>query len=76
VDGGDSGGECERDVVSLIALMTNARGDGDGAEVGRANLNGEGDPISDDDGVPLRFGFPNSQAGPSTSLVGRRRRGT
>ena len=50
VDGGDS----ERDVVPLIALMTDARGDEDGAGVGRASLSGEGDPNSDDDGVPLR----------------------
>jgi hypothetical protein len=54
VDGGDSEGERERDEVLLIALMTDARGDEDGAGVGRASLNGEGDPNSDDDGVPLR----------------------
>ena len=54
VDGGDSEGEREHDVAPLIALMTDARGDEDGAGVGRASLNGEGDPNSDDDGVPLR----------------------
>jgi hypothetical protein len=53
VDGGDSEGERERDVVPLIALMTDARGEEDGAGVGRASLSGEGDPNSDDDGVPL-----------------------
>ena len=54
LDGGDSEGGRERDVVPLIALMTDARGDEDGAGVGRASLNGEGDPKSDDDDVPLR----------------------
>ena len=54
VDGGDSEGEREQDLVPLIALMTDARGDEDGAGVGRASLKGEGDPNSDDDGVPLR----------------------
>jgi hypothetical protein len=54
VDGGDNEGECEHDVVPLIALMTDARGDDDGAGVGRASLNGEGDPNNDDGGVPLR----------------------
>jgi hypothetical protein len=45
VDGGDSEGEREREVVvPLIALMTEARGDEDGAGVGHASLNGEGDP--------------------------------
>jgi len=47
VDGGDS--DNEGDVVPLIALMTDARGDADGAGVGRASLNGEGegDPNGD-----------------------------
>lgn len=54
VDGGESEGERERDMAPLIALMTDARGDEDGAGVGRASLNGEGDPNSDDDVVPLR----------------------
>jgi hypothetical protein len=51
VDGGE--GEGERDVVPLIALMTDASGDDDGAGVGLASLNGAGDPKSDDDGVPM-----------------------
>jgi hypothetical protein len=51
---GDSERERERDMVPLIALMTDARGDEDGAGVGRASLNGVGDPNSDDDGVLLR----------------------
>lgn len=52
VDGGeDEGG---RDVVPLIALMTDASGDEDGAGVGDVSLNGEGDPKSDDDGVRVR----------------------
>jgi len=51
VDGGER--ERERDVVPLIALMTDASGDEDGAGVGPASLNGEGDPNSDDDGVPV-----------------------
>jgi hypothetical protein len=54
VDGGDSEGEREHDMVRLIVLMTDARGDKDGAGVGRASLNGVGDPNSDDEGVPLR----------------------
>jgi hypothetical protein len=54
VDGSDSEREREHDVVPLIALMTDARGDEDGAGVGRASLSGEGDPNNDDGGVPLR----------------------
>lgn len=54
VDGGDREGERECAVVPLIALMTDARGEEDGAGVGRASLSGEGDPNSDDDGGPLR----------------------
>jgi hypothetical protein len=42
-------------VVPLIALMTDVRGDKDGAGVGRTSLNGEGDPNSDNDNVPLRM---------------------
>ena len=53
VDGGE--GEGEGDVVPLIALMTDASGDEDGAGVGHASLKGEGDPNSDDDGVPMPF---------------------
>jgi hypothetical protein len=51
VDGGEDEGE--RDVVPLIALMTDASGDEDGAAVGPASLNGEGEPNSDDDCVPV-----------------------
>lgn len=54
VDGGESEGEGERDVVPLIALMTDASGDEDGAGVGDTSLNGEGDPNSDDEGGPVR----------------------
>ncbi len=53
-DGDEGEGVRERDVVPLIALMTDARGDEDGAGVGRASLNGEGDPNGDGDGVLLR----------------------
>ena len=83
VDGGDS--ERERDVVPLIALMTDARGDEDGAGVGRSSLNGEGDPNSDDDGVPLRlrgdgdghFFIANGLLPPSPSAMSARgRRGS
>lgn len=52
VDGGEDEGE--RDVVPLIALMTDASGDEDGAGVGDVSLNGEGDPKSDVGGVPVR----------------------
>jgi hypothetical protein len=83
VDGGDSEGERERDVAPLIALMTDARGDEDGAGVGRASLNGEGDPNSDDDGVPLRvrgdgdghlFFIANGLLPPSSSAMSARGR--
>jgi hypothetical protein len=81
VEGGDS--ERERDVVPLIALITDARGDEDGAWVGRASLNGEGDPNSDDDGVPLRvrgdgdglfFFIANGLLPPSPSAMSARGR--
>jgi hypothetical protein len=85
VEGGDSEGERERDVMPLIALMTDARGDDDGAWVGRASLNGEGDPNSGDDGVPLRvrgdgdghfFFIANGLLPPSpSSMSARGRRG-
>ena len=55
VDGGDSEGERKRDAVPSIALMTDARGEDEGAGVGRASLNGEGGPNGEDDGVPLRM---------------------
>ena len=83
VDGGDSEGERKRDVVPLIALMTVARGEEDGAGVGRASLNGEGDPNSDDDGVPLRmrgdgdglfFLIANGLLPPSPSAISARGR--
>ena len=54
VDGGESEGDGERDVVPFIALMTDASGDEDGAGVGDTSLNGEGGPNSDDEGVPVR----------------------
>jgi hypothetical protein len=81
VDGGDSEGEREV-VVRLIALMTEARGDEDGAGVGRASLNGEGDPKNDDDGVPLRvrgdgeghFFIANGLLPPSPSAISARGR--
>jgi len=81
VDGGDS--KDERDVVPLIALMTDARGDEDGAGVGRPSLNGEGVPSSDDDGVPLRvrgdgdglfFFIANGLLPPSPSAMSARGR--
>jgi hypothetical protein len=49
VDDGDGG---EADVVPFIALMTEARGDEDGAGEGRLSLNGDGDPNSEDDAPP------------------------
>jgi hypothetical protein len=49
VDGGED--EDERDIVPLMALMTDASGDDDGAGVGDTSLNGEGDPNSEDDGA-------------------------
>jgi len=48
VDGGDGDGD-EGDVVPLIAFMTDARGDADGAGVGRESLNGEGEGDPNDD---------------------------
>ena len=51
VDGGDD--EEEREIVPLIALMTDASGDDDGAGVGDTSLNGEGDPNSADDGAAV-----------------------
>jgi hypothetical protein len=54
VDGGESEGEGEREVVPLMALMTDASGDEDGAGVGDVSLNGAGDPKSDGGGVPVR----------------------
>lgn len=82
VEGGDSEGERESDVVPLIALMTDARGDEDGAWVGRASLSGEGDPNSDDDGVSLRvrgdgdghFFIANGLLPPSPSAMSARGR--
>jgi hypothetical protein len=53
VNGGDNKGKCEHNVVVLIELITDAREDRDGAGVGHASLNGEGDPNSDNEGVPL-----------------------
>jgi len=83
-DGVDGGGsERERDVVPLIALMTDARGDEYGAGVGRTSLSGEGDPNSDDDGVPLRvrgdgdghfFFIANGLLPPSPSAMSARGR--
>jgi hypothetical protein len=83
VDGGDSEGVHVRDIVPLIALMTDARGDDDGAGVGRASLNGEGDPNNDDGGVPLRvrgegdghfFFTANGLLSPSPSAMSARGR--
>jgi hypothetical protein len=45
-DGVDGG---EGDGAPFIALMTEARGDRDGAGEGRVSLNGDGDPNSKDD---------------------------
>lgn len=81
VEGGESEGES--DTVPLIVLMTDARGEEDGAGVGRASLKGEGDPNSDDDGVPLRvrgdvdglfFFVANGLLAPSPSAMSARGR--
>jgi len=56
---GVRGGEGEGDDgVRLIALMTDARGDEVGAGVGRASLNGEGDPKGDSDAPFATTGLP------------------
>ena len=79
VDGGED--EDERDIVPLMALMTDASGDDDGAGVGDTSLNGEGDPNSDDDdaAVSLRgegdghfFIAKNGPAPTAISVRGRR----
>ena len=49
---GVRGGEGDEG-VPLMALMTDARGEEDGAGVGRAGLNGEGDPNGEDDDAPF-----------------------
>ena len=46
------GGERD-DGVPLMALMTDARGEEDGAGVGCASLNGEGGPNGEDDDAPF-----------------------
>jgi len=83
VDGGDSEGEREHDMVPLIALMTDARGDEDGAGLGGASLKGEGDPNNDVGGVPLRvrgdgdghfFFIANGLLSPSPSAMSARGR--
>ena len=78
VDGGED--DDERDVAPLIALMTDASGDDDGAGVGDTSLNGEGDPNSDDDGEALSLRgdkhFFTAKNGPSpTAMSARGRRG-
>ena len=79
VDGGED--EDERDIVPLMALMTDASGDDDGAGVGDTSLNGEGDPNSDDDdaAVSLRgegdghfFIVKNGPSPTAMSVRGRR----
>lgn len=49
---GVRGGEGD-DGVPLMALITEARGEEDGAGVGRASLIGEGDPNGEDDDAPF-----------------------
>ena len=49
---GVRGGERD-DGVPLMALITVARGEEEGAGVGRASLNGEGDPNGEDDDAPF-----------------------